>query len=449
MACPRLAFSLPHLEFRVSVKMSKPYGENVLGKYVKHTRVYNGTQSERRGEIYEVKTTLTAHKTLVRRHHVNFDGLFEWLDLAVEEENGNLTWAENDNSERFSVDGCLVNETRQAPAIKIEQPEDSALESEVSSMPETRQAPTVKIERCEDSRPNVAVTPQEINKPKRFSKKKKISSKVVMPWTSNGGGSRKSGSATETKISKTQPKEIVPDKISEQDREAEKEESTNYEQLRSPKKKHRSSIPNNPTVSPDSPNPDVPVSNAPACRLAKQKPKKKQIGQATKDARAKAKATHQVRPSPVETEAMRSGASELVDGLRPKPPQEATGDWPQNWLEGLRKFMRTVPHGPKKRVVTESNAKNCLRQVKLLSSGEGVTYHHWPDRVRFYFGKRVDLSFDLEQMLQEAKDYEKKYGKDKGNGWLLKHPIKKMHYYKLYLRKKKRLNVASQSKVAR
>jgi len=35
-------------------------------------------------------------------------------------------------------------------------------------------------------------------------------------------------------------------------------------------------------------------------------------------------------------------------------------------------------------------------------------------------------------MAAEARDYESMYGKDKGHGWLLKHPIEKLKLFQEY-----------------
>jgi hypothetical protein len=45
---------------------------------------------------------------------------------------------------------------------------------------------------------------------------------------------------------------------------------------------------------------------------------------------------------------------------------------------------------------------------------------------------KVDLTFDFGQMHDEAVRIEDTHGRDKGNGWLLKHPIRKLELYQEY-----------------
>ena len=106
----------------------------------------------------------------------------------------------------------------------------------------------------------------------------------------------------------------------------------------------------------------------------------------------------------------------------------------EQYLEELREFLKT--HHP----VSPDNLRNVLKQAGRLCSGEGVTYHHWPDHV--VFGKNLQLTMhsDLQKLYEQACDYEDFYGRDLGNGWLLKHPIKKMIYFQDYWKKQKQPN---------
>ena len=70
--------------------------------------------------------------------------------------------------------------------------------------------------------------------------------------------------------------------------------------------------------------------------------------------------------------------------------------------------------------------------MRRLASGEGITYKHWPPGTVFYEGRCVDLSYDFNRMALEARNYENYYGKDKGHGWLLRHPIGKLKLYQEY-----------------
>jgi len=104
----------------------------------------------------------------------------------------------------------------------------------------------------------------------------------------------------------------------------------------------------------------------------------------------------------------------------------------EDWIEGMHTFLLRVPHGNHSKTVSEANARSVMRQVRLLAAGAGVTYHHWPSKVKFCANIPIQLSSDLQALYDEAQGYEDKYGKDLGNGWLLRHPIVKMMNYQQY-----------------
>ena len=86
-----------------------------------------------------------------------------------------------------------------------------------------------------------------------------------------------------------------------------------------------------------------------------------------------------------------------------------------------------------KESVSDRNATSILRQVVKLATGQGIGYpSHWPSDVLFYIGRRVDLTYDFDAMMEQAKQYETAFGRDLGHGWLLRHPIKKMKLFQVY-----------------
>lgn len=108
----------------------------------------------------------------------------------------------------------------------------------------------------------------------------------------------------------------------------------------------------------------------------------------------------------------------------------------------MHSWMVTAPAGRIKpgkdeKPLCEENAERVRKQVEKLASGKGIPYVRWKKGVRFYRGKKVDLSFDFHKMLQEAKKFEEKHGEDVGHGWVLTHPIKKLQLYKAFLAEKK------------
>ena len=80
-----------------------------------------------------------------------------------------------------------------------------------------------------------------------------------------------------------------------------------------------------------------------------------------------------------------------------------------------------------------ANIRAVLKRVGQLVAGQGVRYGKWPDGIVFKENEAVRLSDDLYQLRQEAQKYEDDYGKDLGNGWLLRHPITKLMLYQASL----------------
>ena len=58
-------------------------------------------------------------------------------------------------------------------------------------------------------------------------------------------------------------------------------------------------------------------------------------------------------------------------------------------MEEFEEFLRTVPHGRKGVPISQANARTVIRQVKLMVSGAGVGYHHWPSDI---FWRPVEYS---------------------------------------------------------
>jgi len=111
------------------------------------------------------------------------------------------------------------------------------------------------------------------------------------------------------------------------------------------------------------------------------------------------------------------------------------------WVQGMRHFLLHVPHGSKKAVCSPKNASSVMHQVKQLASGLGVGYGHWPEGVKFAEGRRISIEDDnvsFGALLREAKAFQGRYGRDKGRGWLLTHPLRKMELYRSYRRKLKK-----------
>ncbi|KAL3905304.1 MAG: hypothetical protein SGILL_009731 [Bacillariaceae sp.] len=71
--------------------------------------------------------------------------------------------------------------------------------------------------------------------------------------------------------------------------------------------------------------------------------------------------------------------------------------------------------------ITKSNINIVVRQVAKLHAGEGIDYKHWRSGVVFKPGYVLRLSDDFASMRDEAVAFEKKNGRDRGNGWLVRY----------------------------
>jgi hypothetical protein len=71
-----------------------------------------------------------------------------------------------------------------------------------------------------------------------------------------------------------------------------------------------------------------------------------------------------------------------------------------------------------------------MRQVSKLARGEGVRYespnYGWAEGCYFMRGTEVTPMSDIVQLMEKAQECEDRWGRDRGNGWLLSHPLKKL-----------------------
>ena len=88
--------------------------------------------------------------------------------------------------------------------------------------------------------------------------------------------------------------------------------------------------------------------------------------------------------------------------------------------------------------LSKQNKRSVLRQVNKLVGGEGIRYDSktedcWPQGCYFLKGVRVGPTDDIAKLMTEAKACEEQWGRDRGNGWLLRHPLGKMAAFQQYL----------------
>lgn len=95
-----------------------------------------------------------------------------------------------------------------------------------------------------------------------------------------------------------------------------------------------------------------------------------------------------------------------------------------NYLEKFQEFL--VYHNK----ISEQNVRNVMRQVTKLASGQGVRYdsrsYGWKSHQIFQKGVKVTPLSDFVELMELAQQAEDEWGRDHGNGWLLRHPLKKM-----------------------
>ena len=73
-----------------------------------------------------------------------------------------------------------------------------------------------------------------------------------------------------------------------------------------------------------------------------------------------------------------------------------------------------------------------MRQVRVLVSGKGIYYKHWDDGVACFKDRAITLATDFVKLWEEAREFENTHGRDRGNGWLLLHPITKLLCFQIY-----------------
>lgn len=94
-------------------------------------------------------------------------------------------------------------------------------------------------------------------------------------------------------------------------------------------------------------------------------------------------------------------------------------------------WLRNEYCGPGgERGMSEPYASVVLRRVRKLVFGRGIAYFGWPEDVCFQEGIPVDLTHDFHALQAKAKVFQKTLGKDRGHGWILRHPIRMLALYK-------------------
>lgn len=120
----------------------------------------------------------------------------------------------------------------------------------------------------------------------------------------------------------------------------------------------------------------------------------------------------------------RSKSSSAVPALTEEERQ--TLEAKSEWLDEFGDYLLSEEN------LSQANYASVVRQVNKLASGAGITYSRWSDGVVFGKGLDLTLSSNYDSLFNEAVDFEDQHGRDLGNGWLLRHPIKKLSSFQRF-----------------
>lgn len=119
-------------------------------------------------------------------------------------------------------------------------------------------------------------------------------------------------------------------------------------------------------------------------------------------------------------------SSPLTVGQQKKILERMEGDF----LGKLEEYLDKVDS------VSYQNKRSVIRQITKLFNGEGIRYvserYGWPDKCVFCKGVKVGPTDDILSLLETGKECEEEWGRDHGNGWLLRHPLKKLYEFQQY-----------------
>jgi len=77
------------------------------------------------------------------------------------------------------------------------------------------------------------------------------------------------------------------------------------------------------------------------------------------------------------------------------------------WLNRMHHFLMCIPHGSRKRIITPSKAQSVMQMVTSLASSKGL--FHGLSGTHIFAGRKIDLSNDLEELIEVAKTYGSSY----------------------------------------
>jgi len=93
----------------------------------------------------------------------------------------------------------------------------------------------------------------------------------------------------------------------------------------------------------------------------------------------------------------------------------------EEWLGDMKHYFSVIVGN------SASNVQRVMCATRKLASGQGVQH---PNTQKWFGKKRkVNLGMDFREILDEASEWVYDNGGDRGNGWLIEHPVKKIWVY--------------------
>jgi len=87
--------------------------------------------------------------------------------------------------------------------------------------------------------------------------------------------------------------------------------------------------------------------------------------------------------------------------------------------------------------ISHQNKRNVMHQARKLFSGEGIRYesprYGWPEGCYFKKDVKITPMSNFAELIIEGQACEDKWGRDHGNGWLIKGPLTKLFRFKQFI----------------
>jgi len=93
----------------------------------------------------------------------------------------------------------------------------------------------------------------------------------------------------------------------------------------------------------------------------------------------------------------------------------------EEWLADMEHYFSVIVGN------SASNVQRVICVTRKLASGQGV--FHPSTQKCFWKKRKVNLGMDFREILDEASEWVYDNGGDRGNGWLIEHPVKKIWVY--------------------